>query len=221
MAIYIWHSDLQAAYIGGKPSRSPWANTYAYYPLTANANDTSGNNRNMTAASAITYSAENWAYFPNSAHTWMLEPFNITSSWTWTFSWWQKTIAVRESDCRWIDIYWGSTSSNRRLCTIWQSNTQKFWRWSSATYQFASNTENANTWYLNTVTLNNWVLKAYVNWVYLWTGNVTTGYTSSYFRWGQEFNNWANRQLYGYIKDIIVESIVWSDTDVANYYNTY
>ena len=49
--------------------RHPGANTYAYYPLIANANDTSGNSRNLTPANAITYSTTNGAYLPNSNHT--------------------------------------------------------------------------------------------------------------------------------------------------------
>lgn len=211
----VYLNKLKEAYLwAGK--WQPTSNTYAYYPLTENANDYSGNNRNLTAASAITYSESNWAYLPNSAHTWMVEWFNITTSWTWTFSWWQKTIAVRDGDCRGIDIYWGASS--RRLFTAWNSNTQTFNRSNSNT--FWSTTETANVWYLNTVTLNNGTLTSYVNGVQLSSGSVATGYTSSYFRWGQEYNNGANRQLYGYLKDIIIENKVWTATEISDYYNS-
>lgn len=81
---------IKKVYLGTKQIYPDWWNpgedTYAYYPLIANANDTSGNNRNLTADSSITYSTQNGAFLPNSRHTGMLEPFNISTTSQRTFS---------------------------------------------------------------------------------------------------------------------------------------
>ena len=191
---------------------TPWVNTYAYYPLTTDANDATANNRNLSADASITYSTANWALLPSSRHSWMLEPFNITSSGTWTISWWQNTIWIYQSDARWIDCF---LNWSNRISTWWVNNNQDLWIWN----QRATVTETSGVWYHHVVTISNWVAVFYMDWEQKLTNNVTTGLTSTYFRWGQEYNNAYYRELFWYLKDIIIEDVVWTGTDVSNYFN--
>ena len=191
----------------------PWVNTYGYYPLTANWNDQSGNNRNLTVWSGITFSETNGAYLPNTSHTWMLEPFQITSSWNWTIARWQKVSADKSNDQRWIDIYWNSSN---RICTLWDWNKQWLYvGWDTRQQR----TETANIWYHHVVTIQNWSVKFYIDNQLKYTWSITKNLTSSYFRWWQEYNNAYPRQLYWYFKDIIVENAVWSASDIDDYRN--
>jgi len=188
-------------------------NTYAYYWLTQNWNDQSWNWRNLSVWSWITFSDENGAYFPNSSHTWMVEPFQITSSWTWTIIWWQKTLWVVQSDARWIDIYFNSSN---RICSLRSSNKQWFYIKTDINKPY---TENSNTWYNHIITISNWTVKLYVDNQLRYTWSINTWLTSSYFRWWQEYNNAYPRQLYWYLKWIIVENKVYSDAERNNYWN--
>ena len=188
-------------------------NTYAYYWLTQNWNDQSWNWRNLSVWSWITFSDENGAYFPNSKHTWMVEPFQITSSWTWTIIWWQKTLWVVQSDARWIDIYFNNSN---RICSLWSSNKQGFYIKADINKPY---TENSNTWYNHIITISNWTVKLYVDNQLRYTWSINTWLTSSYFRWWQEYNNAYPRQLYWYLKWIIVENKVYSDSERDKYWN--
>ena len=141
----------------------------------------------------------------------MLEPFWVTSSWTWTFSRRQKTLWIVSSDARWIDLYW----SWGRIYTAWSNSSQQI----SLNWSNANISENTNVWYHHVVTISNWTLKGYVDWVEKKSGSVTTWLTTTYFRRWQEYNNAYRRQLYGYLKDIVIEDVAWSSQEVSDYFN--
>ena len=194
---------------------TPWANTYAYYPLTSDANDIV-NNRNMTAYSGITYSSD-WALLPNSnASTWLLEPFNVTSSGTWTFSFRWKALGASPwwYDGRLIDCF---LDWSNRIFSMWSSNSQII----SVAGTSVTVTENVDVWYHHVVTISNWAVNVYLdgNQTPILTKNVTTGLTSTFFRRWQEYNNNFPRQFYGNLKDVIIESVAWSAQDVSDYYD--
>lgn len=188
-------------------------NTYAYYTLTADWNDSSWHNRNLSVWSWITFSSSNGAYLPNSRHTWMVEPFNITSSWTRTIIRRQKTLWIVDSDARWIDIYFNSSN---RICSLWSNNQQKFYIKTDINKPYS---ESSNTRYNHIITISNWTVKLYVDNSLRYTWSINTWLTSSYFRRGQEYNNAYNRQLYWYLKGIIVENKVYTDAERNKYRN--
>lgn len=199
----------------------PWANTIAYYPLVTNANDTTSNHNDMTADALITFSSD-WAYLPSgtgNSFEWLLEPntVSIPSTWTYTILWWQKTLWVVSGDARWLDLQYSSWSNNR-LFTAW--NTNGNYNFHNTSGGVLTATENANTRYLNAITINNWVVEAYVNGTKL-TGSLTlnTSVSYSFLRWWQEGSLWANRALHWYLKDIIIEDKCWTVQEVSDYFN--
>lgn len=145
----------------------------------------------------------------------MVENFSLTSSGTRTIVRRQKTVSIVTSDARGIDLRF---NSNNRICSLWSNNRQA--RYCGNGEKF-NNTESANTRYNHVITIQNGTVKFYVNNVLKYTGSISTGLTSQYFRRGQEYNNAYPRQLHGYLKDIIIENKVRSDSDRTKYYNDY
>lgn len=208
--IYLW-----------EPWWKPWPNTYAYYPLTENANDTSGNNRNLTADSSITYSTENGAFFPHSAHHGLLEPFNISTNDTWTISFWGNSLGnwYEWSDWKFVDLA-ETTNTWKRIAISWYNNkTTMMLNFSTGSYPSVQKTCSSNTRHHYTITIwESRATKFYMDWVVelTWTSN---SYTTTNFRWGQERNEWFVRQLNWYIKDIIIETKTRTDQEVADYFD--
>lgn len=214
--VFVWDTQVRPTWWGGW---QPWPNTIAYYPLTANANDTVNGN-NMTADALITFSSD-WAYFPSGttrSFAWMLEPntINITATWTWTIVWWQKTLGVIQGDARWLDLQYSSGSFNR-IFTAWSNASYGF---HDTSIWFGSMPQLTTNRYLNGITIDNGVVIAFANGNELtgatWTINTALSY--SFIRWGQEWWMWANRALYWYLKDIIIEDKKWTATEMYNYF---
>lgn len=207
--IYVWTQQVRPA------SWNPWANTVAYYPLTSNANDMVGN-YNLSAYAGITYSSD-WALLPNTtASTWMKEPDGmIDTSLTWTISYWEKPLWASPwwYDGRWIDL----KTTNNRLLSLWSSDSQMF---ANANFSdTATITETTDVWYNHVITISNWAVNIYTDWNQTPTLTTSITWDSYNFRWGQEFDNSADKQFYWYLKDIIIENVVWSTQDISNYYN--
>ena len=194
----------------------PWANTIAYYPLTSDANDATSNHYNMTADSLITFSSD-WAYFPSGttrSFQWLLVPntLSISTSWTYTILWRQKTLWVLESDCRWIDLY----RSNVRIFSAWSSDNQMYGIWRDS----VNVTQMEWTWYLNTLIINNGTATVYSNaGTAVGSESLPTSYTFTTFRWGNEYNTAYKRCLYWYLKDIIIENRVWTEQEINDYFD--
>lgn len=196
----------------------PGENTYAYYPLTANANDMSGNNRNIAISWASSYGSDG-AVFISTNHNWLLIPFNITRWGTWTISVYVKlTPLSNANDSKIMDLY---TSSNRISCQVnnmsnvenagkyvyRKNNLTNYW-----TYAYTG-----WTWIHVCLTINNWTVKNYVNWTLQWT--VSCSGTTTYFRFWNEYNHAADRHLYWNIKEIIIENRTRTDQEVTDYFN--
>lgn len=198
----------------------PWANTIAYYPLTQDANDYSWNNYNITTSWASSYTPDG-ALLPDSFHAWLLIPFNIYTSNTYTFSIWQKPLHIPpREDMRWIDC---SENGNYRLISLWYSlyyNTKlEHRRWGNSSSVFWTYINySVDTRYYCTYTIDNGTIKTYVNWNNLWTKTWVSWHTCA-LRFWQEWNMWADRHWYWYMKDIIIENKVRTVQEISNYYN--
>lgn len=206
MAIYMW-----------REWRAPWANTIAYYPLTQDANDYSWNNNNIVTSWASSYSA-NGALLPNSNHAGLLVPFNIVTSNNYTFSFWCNPLHYQSiSDMRWIDM--AENTTNRLISVWWTDATIFHWRWSTVSSVFwTSISYSINTRCYCTYTINNGTVNTYINWVNLWTKTWISGHTCA-LRFWQEWNMWADRHRYWYMKDIIIEDKARTAQEISDYYN--
>ena len=194
---------------------TPWANTILYAPLTSNANDQSWNWNNLTADNSFTYSSSG-CYMETANHTWLLTPFNITSGWTWTISFWRKWTPYWSEDQRDIDIYFWS---GKRFAWAWFYRQNNTWNCMIGSAWTQNWTLTSNTWQLCTITIDTNSIKVYLNGGLSFTWTISSG-TSSYFRFGNEYNLWADRHWRGYMKDIIVENKTWSSTEVNDYYES-
>lgn len=193
---------------------TPWANTYLYRPLVSDANDTSGNNRNWTINGSLTWN--NWAVFNANAQisTWLsIMPSNFTIS-----IWVNKASAGSEDTlfARWggWDRYrfWMYFNSSKNLyvyqCTAYNDGrwvlvgNYGYGTWKNVVFTRSSGNE----------------IKVYVDGSYVvnadyayWTDG--TWYLGIWW--------WTDSQgnFHWTLKDFIIENVVWSASDVSNYYN--
>jgi hypothetical protein len=193
---------------------NPWANTVAYYPLTADFNDKSWNWYNLTVSNASITNL-NWVscgYYSNgrayntsapvgTQRTLSAWVYNITTSWAPAVIW---TWASQGS---WYCIFLALTSG-----TVEISDFYRVWvQWG---------TLSKNTWH-NIVAVNdNTSMKIYVDGVLKGSNTHTRTDASTWISvWGKPFTNQYDNNCTWYISNAIIEKAVWSDTDVANYYN--
>jgi hypothetical protein len=198
---------------------------YAWYPLTEDANDISWNNH-ITTSWATSYGSDG-AVFPDSNHNWLLIPFNIDYSQNWTISFYTKINTLNKtsshSDSRILDLY---ATNNRIDCRVedfmetsshfpWKYCVMKNNNYSSPIY---NSDYTSGTWMYICLTINNWTVKAYKNWILSWTTTVT--WTTNYFRFWNEYNLAENRHIYWNIKDIIIDNKDRSDEEIENYFDS-
>lgn len=209
MNVYIWTSgELKNAYIG--EVWTPWANTLAYYPLTATTttNDMKGS----------------WTLYN-------LENYNNVAFWTYagvscaSFTWNNMILYYTEFPARWT---WDTTMSCWMYTT---SNNQQY----VMTYWFEASTAlvmQIRNWYIDPniapVSLNNWHnivysvtnsnLKMYVDGTQVYNASYPVSMTKSIWLWRQTFTE-TNNYLW-YLSEVIIESKWWTQSEVTSYYNS-
>ena len=222
MWVYLYpnntETELKNAYIGEYQEWwQPWANTIAYYPLSTNFNDQSGNGYNLTTSNASISTAGGvaCAYFNTG------KAYNSTPS-VWT----QRTLSA------WVyNIY---TSWDRIIIWTGASTSNYNWMYLAVSYGkaqisdfqavwIASISLTQNVWH-NLVAVNdNTSMKIYVDWVLQASG--THDHTNAsiwVWVWGRSFSSSydSSNNCMGYISEAIIESAVWTDQYVAKYYNS-
>ena len=235
MNVYIWTSgELKNDYIGEYIPWTPDASrTLLYLPLENNTNDYSGNSRTCTPTS-VTFTTVGWV---KSAHVWTTGGIIVTPTNFITTSTKYKTVSVL--------VYWASSQTSARrniwewaiqnaifiwLCAYENSTKINFFSWNTVWNQ--PNTymnDIANKWSLITETVGDGVQKFYINWELKQTNTYSSALpawwnrTNSYEQSQTIFNarNWvsASEWLNWNAREIIFENVLWSDEDVANYYN--
>lgn len=194
--------------------RQPWANTVAYYPLTADTNDYSWNSRNLT---------NSWVIF--TGWVWNFDGSSYANrSWTEQLNTWYTISFIAKSSVNNTAFIFDMRNNNE----YWQGVYLVTENWNfKVRQQKASNDEEeysrARDWNEN-------------HWAITWTWNVWT----VYFNWTQvkqaTINNsintsntnlalWARYSLNSWyytwtIREFIVEDKVWSTQEVSDYYNT-
>ena len=209
-------------YLRVKEGWQPWANTIAYWKLDGNLNDSSNNNRDLTAR---TWTISYWT-LPSGEKYWIFNSTIVThstnyiwlSSWTilaWVYFnslWW--TILVDNQNANNSDYYYAvclyeSATSYRPI--YMRSSSYKAtapWTW---------------WWFLFAVTQDGSGLKYYKNWdapISISTTNFIYESTHNQWcvwwlaRWTQNYNlfDW-------YLSNIILENKVRTAEEISDYYN--
>lgn len=218
-------------YIYTPYSRTPWANTLAYYPLAEDCNDYSGNNRHGTN-SDVTFS--NW-----------LATFNGSSSKiTIAHADWNK-IQTNMTIQAWYRYTWaadgyGVVLSKTQMNPYYQSDMYYFiscgsgggsvagWFAISGTWTFSPVWQREPTgsfgawiWHLLTLTKEWTTLKLYCDWqeVSTTTWNTTTTSSSiSVVIWNRQYRT-ANNRFTGNISKVILENKTWTQQEILDFYN--
>lgn len=208
--IYVWDKLVRPAWW------QPWANTYMYWELVSNANDTSWNNRNGTVNGTVTWN--NWAVFNWS---WQVSsPINSMPS-NFTISCWTNKTQSSTSEqvlfAKWWSYYetdrFGMYYNNSWNLYVRQATASLNWTW-LLVWNFGYNTWN------NVVFTKTWTtITVYAN------GTQTNQF--NYYSWGEVNNTYlgiwwwtsSQRNFSGTIKDFIVENKTRTADEVSKYYN--
>lgn len=211
-------------------SRTPWANTLAYYPLAEDCNDYSGNNRHGTNSN-VTFS--NWlATFNGSsskitiAHAaWNKIQTNMTIQAWYNYTWaddgyWVIISKTQMNPYYQSDMYWFMS------CASWWSavagwfapwNTWYFkpiWQW-EATGSYGRG------WHLLTLT-NDWSTKTlYCDGTLVSTvslGSTSSNHSIQVVIWNRQYRT-ANNRFTGNISKVILENKTWTQQEILDFYN--
>lgn len=192
----------------------PWANTVAYYPLnsTYNFTDQSWNWYDLTVSDAvittlngISCASYTWGRAYNSSapvgtqrtqSAWIYNPW---SSWVIVGTWEDQESFYA------IMLYLNSSR-------ISVSDFHQWWaEWTIPTQ---------NAWHHVLTTADNSALKVYMDWTLIasWTHDRTDSSTWI-SAWGKPFANAFPDVYTGYLSNVIVENVVRTDQEVADYYD--
>lgn len=200
----------------------PWANTLAYYPLSADFNDASWNGYNLTNSwwSITTVWWVGCAYYDGSSYS--LNTSNPIFSWTYTISVWRRPAST--SWVMWMVLAW--TSSTNVEWDFWWLQQSSWVIWASDWYTLnrsvnSNFTVSADTWYLLTTTVSNYRdVTIYVNWA---LKNSLVRWNSLYNQtwvilWAKKWNVYSEMSTW-YISNVIFEDKVWTVTEIADYFD--
>lgn len=218
MNVYIWTSGvLKNAYIG-EYGWKPWSNTVAYYPLTSTTtvNDQSWNNRNLTN-SWVTFWTYKWidcAY--SNMQSLLYNSSFVTNIQNLTIS--VRAYYVSNNNYggdynQMIWRWWGSSENFWPYIDIPQGRQLRCSPWWIGTIYPANNSK----WMHVIVTYNGSnIIKLYVNWVLNATNSSANIPSWTNLRiWGRDWYHW----WYGWLSEFIVETKVWTDAEILDYYN--
>jgi hypothetical protein len=222
MWVYIYQSwtekELQNAYIGEYPERwQPWANTLAYYPLTQDANDYSGNNRNWTASN-VNYTALSWVD---------CAVFNGNNSKiTWNWGLWVSDITISA----WVNSSsWTNLLSMAAMC--WWSESVQMWLRNGVTAEGDIWNGNDDTtvsdWSVRDWNRHNLIatydrqyLTFYVDWILIWQSAETISFSiNNMWIWWHYANSSGLFSFTWYISNVIYENKIRTSQEVSDYYN--
>ena len=189
----------------------PWANTLAYYPLKNDCNDYSWNNRNGTGSNIQFI----WGYaYWNGSDSTMSS--TITNDSNKTVSLWVKWDSPNEWD--FVASCWNSQGGSyyHQSIAVWTGIKWAVTVKNSRDYVSNSSVSNTRTHICVTFTSGN--SKLYVNGEYQWANTYTYSSLSTNFTLFSRYN--ASWNFFkGYLSNVIVESSIWTDQEVADYYN--
>ena len=217
----MWY-EVNKRYIGTNLVRpvvwKPWVNTLAYYKLESNADDFSGNNRNWTWNS-MTYTTDgavqvanfNWGYIILPT-VWVLN--NVTVN-----LWFKSTQSTSNENPM---VFLAPSSDNKNLSLALSSGLVYVNRW-NGTNVYSINSWNSLAdwqWHNITITINNTTQTLYIDGVLK-----SSGACSYSIEWAGRSALWKNigssdnATYKGYMSNVIIESVCWSNDEIVSYYN--
>lgn len=220
MWVYIWNDTWL-----------PWESTLLYLPLESDTNDHSWNSYTITQSWTITKSDIGYQFGSN-GRSYLSTP-NISLDWIsdFTVCFWQYVTTIPTKSHAMISKYvWYNSSPwvvfnfsmyNDSTWWYWHNEMFMLWNSSSTLKQYVSSVETLWWWKLITGMLSSWTMKLYVNWTLdgtvssVWTPKVVS---TPIYIWAYQGSN--NEYLIWKLSEVIIESKVWTDAEVLNYYNS-
>lgn len=217
-SLYLWTTKV-------RPKREPWANTVAYYPLTAtttiNDKKPTGTKYNLTNWGNVAFGTYQWvscAYFNGTSNS---KLYNTSVSFS---AYPTQTVCFR--------VYINSTSTSvyQILHHIWTSSPNgKLWSWFKYDTWLAISSWNSSyesvkswniTWAWHLITnVTNWnsSIQYLDGWQYqIFTNSLTAAQSQLYIGSSQSS---TSERLTGYESEFIVENRPRTAEEVWNYYN--
>lgn len=230
--IYVGTSEIASARVWTTKVRpawwTPWSNTIAYYPLTSSTtvNDTSGNNKNLSKTWTVTFGTYWWvscAYtqnqHSNNAPVNYLSTDSISLPTNMTVSMWVQPSTNKAG----VTTCW----------TFWTWRPQMYWLWIwtyynnweaciwdfSWTYEKIWNNLWISSWnWYNMIVVKEWTKSTvYKNGTLVWD---YTWLQSSIWQRFMLCDTYSSWWLTWYMSEVIVESKLWTATEVSNYFNS-
>lgn len=212
MWLYVWTSALKEAYIGKPFPYTPTSNTLAYFPL---INDIQDKVWSATITAGVT---------PTKATVWFTFTSSSTGNYTvvnnanfWSI--WLKANSLNATYIWWPcarDGYVGyylkhdESNLNKRFYIFYNSSLSRV----------SSNQTSIWTWAWHHICywVNNWTWTFYVDGSQFYTQSSRQPYTTSN-PWKLSMVGAADGTDTFELSDLIIESTVWTSTQVSNYYN--
>ena len=194
----------------------PWANTIAYYPLTADYNDHSWNGYNITTVWASQIWTYQWVKCLDINNSKLIvssiDAMTTYSEYTWLFyAYWTSN---------WYEIQFSAAGSwgwNWPSFRSWNSNEIRWWNPSNTYTTFSSTYCPHNTWFLFALVVRSG------SWIIYCNNNSSTikTWVSSPSNNAGTLNIWAvnNQGCYGYLSNLIIEKKARTAQEISDYYN--
>lgn len=237
--IYIWSTEIKKVYLWSTQIRpagwwwwQPWANTLAYYPLTAQdtTSDKSWNGHTLTkygswTTTFWTYSGISCLYIADDAMFYSTIPNTDASSGITQSIWYYQAYAP-QNDNWWLQTFNANspTSDTPRYISssimnwLWSRNWFTWWA-SNGVDSYTSTASVTSGWH-NVITTFSWTtITLYVDWNEIGTSSKNLSYyTQTYISISRRTSNY-NRSLRGYVSNAIFENKARTAQEVSDYYD--
>ena len=200
----------------------PNEHTLLYYPLTENANDTSGNSRNWTSFNA-TFSTSNWAFLIWTQSSWngRIESPSFTVWTVYTLNTRVKLPTELSGD-HYVNLQTNRSYSPRYIQATLFASWINILLWNGSSANGAAMSWSTSLWTdrHNIVMVRDGnKITVYLDGVSLWEQTTTYSASLPQFRFGVDNWVWADYWASSYFKDYILEDVLWTSQEVSAYYN--
>lgn len=234
--IYIWSNEVKKVYLWSTQVRpyswEPWANTIAYYPLTASSttNDMKG--------FGTAYNLTSWWTAPSFWTYGWVSCANFSASWVLYTNSWSGSMSADYTMCWWYYETWNPPYDNWVIFGTRINNVEGFmairakWRPNSQYWiTWVSSNPNQNIRYTSSYTASAWwqhvcitcggsTLKLYINWEYKSSLTRYTTDTCNYILLSRyRVADSLDRSMRWYLSEVIFESKERTATEIQKYYN--
>ena len=235
-SIKLWTTDIKEVYLGSTKVRpsgwTPWANTIAYYPLTAQdtTSDKSWNGHTLSKYGSWTTTFWNYGwvsclYIYNDAMFYSTIP-NTSASNGITQSIWYYQVNAPQYDNWWLQAFNAYSPTNDAARYIssnimnWLWNKYWFMWWISNGGDTYTSTASVTSGWHNVITTFSWTtITLYVDWNEIGTASRSLSYEPQTYISISRRTSGYNRSLRGYVSNAIFENKARTAQEVADYYN--